>query len=76
MAPCIFNVGCIWGWVDMRAEAVVGGLLPHWISTGDSGTRALHAPTNYLRLQVIQSQCLQVIGNHPRSTPLPTCTTL
>ena len=25
--------------------------------------------SNYLRLQIIQSKCLQVIGNHPRHTP-------
>jgi hypothetical protein len=25
--------------------------------------------SNYLRLQVIQSKCLRVVGNHPRRTP-------
>jgi len=26
-------------------------------------------PSNYLTLQVIQSECLRIIGNHPRHTP-------
>jgi hypothetical protein len=27
--------------------------------------------SNYLRLQILQSKCLRVIGNYPRRTPIP-----
>ena len=29
------------------------------------------SPSNYRRLQVLQSKCLRVIGNYPRCTPIP-----
>ena len=39
-------------------------LLETWIRSSDA-TRY----SNYLRLQLFQSECLRVIGNHPRGTP-------
>ena len=43
---------------DLHMKAVLQ--IPVWSSPRSS---------NYLKLQVIQSKCLPVIGNHPRPTP-------
>ena len=39
------------------------------ILTNGSPVCSSTCPSNYLRLQVIRSKCLQVIGKHPRRSP-------
>jgi hypothetical protein len=75
-APCIFNVGTPWGWVDMGAVAVTEGLLPHWISTGDSGTRAPHDPPATSDSKLSSLNVSESSVTIPDLPPLLTCTTL
>ena len=51
-------------------------LLTRSILTCDAPVCSSTCSSSYYRLQVIQSKCLRVIGNHPRRTPTPTFTTV